>query len=164
MTTPTAPTSPNEPTGHPRSAFAGVQWGPRRLAAWGLVGFVALYLFFQFVQWMLPGYDGTFIGRSLHAGFRNLDVLVMPVLAVLLAAYVTPALTEAKIIATIALVEYGIALFFGLVTLLAGFGGLLDQIRNARSFYDALEYLVMGGASLALITIAGYTALRVIRS
>ena len=82
MTTPT-------PAG--TGAVARAMSSPRALAAWASVGYAGLVLFFAFIDWILPGGDGTFSGRSASADFVGTYTLALPVLAVLLAAHVTPA-------------------------------------------------------------------------
>jgi hypothetical protein len=129
---------------------------PRALAAWALVGYAALHLFFAFFDWLLPG-DGTFTGRSAIAGFTNLFVMAMPVVAVLLAVHVAPVLSHAKLIAAVALVEYALSLVFGVFALLIGVGAVVDgPINNSNDAFDALAYFVMGAAALALIAVAGW--------
>jgi hypothetical protein len=130
---------------------------PRTLASWVLVTYVALYLFFEFFRWVLP--RGTFTDRSATAGFHTLVVIVMPVLAVLLAANVTPVIPRARLVAAIALIEYVIALFLGFVTLLTGLGGVFDAVRTASDGFSALRYLVMGMADLTLMGVAAAVAL-----
>jgi hypothetical protein len=131
---------------------------PRTLAAWALLGYTALFLFFTFFAWLLPG--GSFSGRSAGADFRSLVVMAMPVLAVLLAVYVTPQLAGAKVITLIALVEYAVSLFFGFVTLLIGLGSVFEGVNNPSDAFHAMAYLVLGAASLGLIAIAAYVCLR----
>jgi hypothetical protein len=129
---------------------------PRALAAWALVGYAALHLFFAFFDWLLPG-DGTFTGRSANAGFTNLFVMAMPVVAVLLAVHVAPVLSHAKLITTVALLEYVVSLVFGVFALLIGVGAVVDgPINSSNDAFDALAYFVMGAAALALIAVAGW--------
>jgi len=132
---------------------------PRALAAWALVAYVAIWLFFTFFDWVLPG-EGSFSGRSAGAGFDNLLVMSMPVLAVLLAAHVTPAVAGARLIAAIALIEYAAALFFGFITLLIGLGAMFDGVDTINEVFDALGYFVLGLANLVLIAIAAYVVVR----
>ncbi len=131
---------------------------PRSVVAWALVGYAALYLLFTLIIWLVG--DGSFSGRSRDAGFDNLLVMAMPVVAVVLASYVGSVLADAKLIATIAVIEYAIALFFGLVTLLVGLGTVFDNVNDGNDVVYALNYLVMGVANLALIAAAGYVAWR----
>lgn len=132
---------------------------PRVLAAWAFVGYAALALAFAFFDWVLPG-DGSFSSRSANAGFDDLPVMAMPVVAVLLAAHVAPAISGAKLICAAALAEYAVALFFGLVTLLVGLGIVFDNVTSVNDVFDALGYLIMGLANLALMAIAAYVVMR----
>ena len=132
---------------------------PRALAAWALVAYVAIWLFFTFFDWVLPG-EGSFSGRSAGASFDSLLVMTMPVLAVLLAAHVTPAVAGARLIAAIALIEYAVALFFGFITLLIGLGAMFDAVDTINEVFDALGYFVLGLANLGLIAIAAYVVVR----
>ena len=131
---------------------------PRALAAWALLGYTALALFFAFFHWLLPG--GTFAGRSANAGFRSLVLIALPVLAVLLATYVTPELPWARLIALVAMIEYLAILFFGLITLLIGLGTVFDSVNSFSDFFGALDYLIMGLAALILAAIASYVSYR----
>jgi hypothetical protein len=135
---------------------------PRALAAWTLVAYAALSLFFAFLFWLLG--DGSFSSRSASAGFRNLFDLAMPIVAVVLAVYIAPQVPLARVIALIAVLEYTVALFFGIVTLLIGLGAVLDHVGTPGDGLNALQYLVMGLAALALITVAGYISLRAYQS
>jgi hypothetical protein len=138
---------------------ASVLASPRAAAAWALVGYAALFLFFRFFQWILPG-GGGLSDRSAHAGFADLFVMAMPVLAVLLAVHVQPMLASARLIATIALIEYAVSLFFGVITLLIGLPAVFDGISRAREAMGALEYLVLGIGALALEMIAAWVVLQ----
>jgi hypothetical protein len=144
------------PTGG--STFNRSLASPRSLAAWALLGYTALFLFFEFFLWLLPG--GTFAGRSAGAHFRDLVIIGLPVIAVLLATYVTPELPLARIVALVALLEYLAILFFGLITLLIGLGPVFDSVHNFTGFFGALRYLVMGVAELILAAIASYVTFR----
>jgi hypothetical protein len=144
------------PTGG--SAINRTLSSPRALAAWALLGYAALALFFAFFHWLLPG--GTFSGRSASAGFRSLILIALPVLAVLLAAYVTPELPGARLVALVAMLEYLAILFFGLITLLIGLGVVFDSVHSFSDFFGALDYLIMGLAALILAAIASYISFR----
>jgi hypothetical protein len=126
---------------------------PRQLAAWALVGYAGLYLVFAFFGWVLP--DGGTLGhRSTSAGFTSLVEMAMPVLAVLLADAVAPRLPQAKLIATVALLEYVVILVFGVLTLLIGLGTFGDQ-SGPRPGFDATSYFVLGLGRLGLAAVAG---------
>ena len=144
------------PTGGP--TFKSALASPRSLAAWGLIGYTALFLFFELLRWFFGG--GTFSGRSAGAHFLDLVVIGLPVVAVLLATYVTPEVTGARLIALVAMLEYLAILFFGLITLLIGLGAVFDSVNSFAEFIGALRYLVMGAAALALAAIASYVSFR----
>ena len=145
------------PTGG--SAISRSLASPRALAAWALLGYAALALFFAFFLWLLPN-GGTFSDRSAGAGFRGLTLIALPVLAVLLAAYVTPDLPLARLMAMVAMIEYLVILFFGLITLLIGLGAVFDRVNTVGEFFGGLSYLVMGVAALVLAAIASYITFR----
>jgi hypothetical protein len=127
---------------------------PRSLAAWALVAYAALHLVFSFFDWLMPG-DGNLPDRSAGAGFTNLFVMAMPVVAVLLAVYLSPALNGAKLLATVALLEYVVAIVLGALAWLIGFASVFDGgIDTANDAFDGLRYLVMGLADLALLAVA----------
>jgi hypothetical protein len=142
-------------------AVRGVLGSPRTLAAWALVGYAALFLAFTFLIWITPGAGSVSGGAASAFGdFTSLVVMPMPVVAVLLAAHVTPAVAGAKLIALVALVEYGVALVFGALTFLIGLGAAFDGINNGEDAMRGLEYLVLGVARLALVAVAGYVVYR----
>ena len=149
-------TTPNPFT---RGALPGTLSAPRSLAAWGLLGYVALFLLFEFLQLTLPG-GRSLSGRAAAADFRSILILALPVLAVLLTGYLSPALPGTRLVATVAVVEYGAALTFGLLTLLIGLPAVLGGVDSVQGGLGALRYLTMGAAELVLTVIAGYVALR----
>ena len=147
----------DSPTGG--SAINRTLSSPRALAAWALLGYAALALFFAFFLWLLPN-GGTFSDRSAGSGFRSLTLIALPVLAVLLAAYVTPELPLARLIALVAMIEYLAILFFGLITLLIGLGAIFDRVSTVGQFFGGLDYLFLGFGALILAAIASYICFR----
>jgi hypothetical protein len=142
-------------------AIKGVLGSPRTLAAWALVGYAALFLAFTFLIWITPG-RGSVSGGAADAfgDFTSLVVMSMPVVAVVLAAYVSPPVAGAKFITLIALIEYGVAFLFGALTFLIGLGAAFEGVDNAEDAMRGLEYLVLGFARLALLAVAGYVVYR----
>jgi hypothetical protein len=128
---------------------------PRQLAAWALVGYAGLYLVIVFLRWLVPGEFTTFAGRSADASgdFTALVEMALPVLAVLLAAAIAPPVAHAKLIATVAVAEYAVLLFLGVITFLIGLGGI-----EGADGLDVLSYLVLGLGRIVLAAIAGYVA------
>jgi hypothetical protein len=142
------------------SAVTRALGSPRMLAAWALVGYTALHLFFTFLLWVVPG--GTISGRSLgaHEGFTSLTIMAFPVVAAVLAAYVTPAIAGARLVALAALAEYVVALLLGTLTFLIGLGDEFSGLNHASEAIGAFAYLVLGIANLVLILVAAYVVLR----
>ncbi|MGE5828447.1 MAG: hypothetical protein ACM30G_08795 [Micromonosporaceae bacterium] len=145
---------------------------PRVLAVWAMLGYAGLTPVFAFLDWIFPSSPATFASRSYgdFDNFVNVFTMVLPVLAVLLAVYVEPGLPGARLMATVALVEYAVVLLFGVVTLLVGLGvAFSDYPGNALYSFgralDGLGYLVLGVGELILVAIAmlvvyrAYTAL-----
>ena len=142
-------------------AIRGALGSPRTLAAWALVGYAALFLAFTFLIWITPGAGSVSGGAASAFGdFTSLVVMPMPVVAVVLAAYVNPAVAGAKLITLIALIEYGVAFLLGALTFLIGLGAAFDGVNDAEDGVRGLEYLVMGFARLALVAVAGYVVYR----
>jgi hypothetical protein len=124
----------------------------RPLFAWALVGYVALYLVFAFLSWLVG--SGTFTVRSYNADFVNLYTIVLPLLAVLVATQIEPVLDISKFIAGIALIEYAVALFFGVITFLIG-------LVHGFDGFDAFRHTVMNLVALGFLALAGYAVARV---
>jgi hypothetical protein len=154
MSNPTADPMMATPTA--RSVLAS----PRTLAAWALVGYVALAQFFACLLLLAPG-GVSFSTRFTAAGFRDLVLMALPVLAVLLAFRAGPVLPGARLLVAVALAEYGIALLFGLVTLLVGAGPVVVHIDSPHDVVAAMQYLVLGAGALALIAVAAYAVARI---
>jgi hypothetical protein len=133
---------------------------PRALAAWALVAYAALHLLFSFFDWLMPG-DGNFLGRSASNGFTNLLVMAMPIVAVVLAALIAPAVSGAKLLTMIALLEYAVSQVLGALAWLIGLGSVFDGgIDSPNDAVDGLRYLIMGLADLGLILVAAYLTYR----
>lgn len=132
---------------------------PRTLAAWALVAFAALYEIFAFFDWVMPG-NGSLVDHSAGAGFTDLVVVAMPVVAVLLAVYVTPPVGAARLICLIALLVYAFSLIFGVFAWLIGFGAFFDRIDNPNDAFDMLAYVVLGAGKLVLVAVAAWVVYR----
>ncbi len=135
---------------------SGVASSPRALAAIGLVGYVALAEFFGFILWIAD--KGTFTFRSANASgiFLDLTINAMPIVAVLIAAKIAPALPLARTIVLVALIEYGVSLALGLITFLIGIGNAFD----ADGLHGTTS-LILGLGAIALIAIAGFITFRI---
>jgi hypothetical protein len=151
------------PTPSPGASLGRVTSSPRALAVWALLVWAALVLFFAFLLWIFPTSVSAFPGRSQGAfgTFAGIITIAVPVLAMLLAVHVEPALPEAKLVALIALIEYAFALLFGVLTFLIGLGSAFSELDDPDgafySFGEALagiRYMVVGLVQLALLAIA----------
>jgi hypothetical protein len=136
----------------------------RELAALVLLGATAVFLFVALLDLMIPvDFDNNdFTSRSAtsFSGFINLTTIGLPLLAVLLANHINPPVARAKLITLIALIEYAVAAFFGVVFgLLVGVVVIITDI-TARAGFEAFLIRV---AWVAVLGIAAYALVRVAR-
>ncbi|GIF53021.1 hypothetical protein DFJ67_1041 [Asanoa ferruginea] len=108
----------------------------RELIALVLVGANAVLLFVGLIDLLVP-YSAN-VGFSSRAGgsffdFVGIEAIVLPLLAVLLATHLKPAVPRAKLVTQVALAEYAVSAVFGVIALLAWlFGSLVDgEVRAA---------------------------------
>ncbi|WP_051366736.1 hypothetical protein [Hamadaea tsunoensis] len=153
-------TFPSPQASSPSDAVKGL----RPLFAWALLAYTALRLFFSFLSWIVNSDYGSFAARSANAGFVGLYTIVLPLVAVLIATQIQPALRGAKLIAMVALGEYAFALLFGaltfLISLLWGPGGS----NFAAKAVNYLSHVVLGALELGLMLLAAFAVLRVFTS
>ncbi len=133
----------------------------RDLAAWALVLCPAVLLFVAFLR-LIPAGDGEqFVSRTQDSfyAFVNIATIFFPLAAVLLSLLVRPEHPKAKVITMVALAEYGVAAFFGVV-----FGILVGLIQIGRfSVRTAFEELLVRAAWLALFALAAVAVYRLWR-
>jgi hypothetical protein len=132
----------------------------RTLFVWAMLGYVALNLFFQFFDWLLPNND-TFASRSYFADFADLSAIVLPLLAVLLATVVQPALGIGKLAGLAALGLYAFTLFFDGITFLIGLGYAFDRVDTASEVIGAFGHLVLSLLDLAWVALAGFAVFKI---
>ncbi|MDI1462438.1 hypothetical protein QEZ54_15815 [Catellatospora sp. KI3] len=138
----------------PSSARVAAALQPLRvLFVLGLLVYPMLHLIFRFFDWVVSDNGSTLAARSVGAGFADLLVMSLPLVAVLIATLTGPVLPGARLFSLIALGEYAFALFFGVFAYLIGFGML--------EYIGVLDYLVLTLARLGLVALAGFTVLRV---
>ncbi|MFY1673069.1 hypothetical protein ACN27G_24410 [Plantactinospora sp. WMMB334] len=134
----------------------------RELIALVLVGANALFLFGGLIELFFGGWENSDFGDrslSLFYAFAGLEQIALPVLAVLLATHLQPVVGHARLITLVALVEYGVSLLLGVITLLAGIFGLLAETQFRQAF---TRTLVFGGMFLMLL-VAAFVVFRVWR-
>ncbi|MFE9653006.1 hypothetical protein [Micromonospora sp. NPDC006431] len=156
-------TSPAEPASGDATQASQLTKPLRELAALVLLGANAVLLFVGLLRLLVPmdGYS-TFTGRAGSAFFIFVGVesAVLPVLAVLLATHVRPALPKAKLITQAALGEYALAAFFGALTFLVWLVGRLAEAEVMDAFLGLLTRL----AWVAIFGVAAFVVFKVWRT
>jgi hypothetical protein len=134
----------------------------RDLAALILVAAPAVMLFVAVIR-LIPSGDGDqFSTRAQESfgGFVNLTSIGLPLLAVLLSTLIRPEHPRAKLITTVALVQYAVIAFFGVL-----FGFLVGLISIAGwSVRLAFEEFLVRGAWLAVFGIAAFAVFQIWRN
>ena len=134
----------------------------RDLAAYALVAAPAVWLFVAIIRLVPSGIGQDFLTRVQNSfySYVNLEIIAMPLAAVLLATLVEPRHRHARLITLAALVEYAVAAFFGIV-----FGFLIAVVKLAGfSVRVAFEELLVRTAWLAVFAVAAYAVLAIWRS
>jgi hypothetical protein len=130
----------------------------RDLAAYALVGAPGLLLLVAIIR-LIPDGENQFGFRTQDSfyGFVNTATIVMPLAAVLLALLVRPRHPKARLITLVALVEYAVMAFFGVL-----FGLLIGLINHASNngARIAFEELLVRAAWLAVFGVAAYAVFR----
>jgi hypothetical protein len=133
----------------------------RDLAAWALVGAPAVLLFVAIIR-LIPAGDGEqFTSRTQNSfySFVNLPTIFFPLAAVLISLLVLPRHPKAKLITMIALVEYAVAAFFGVI-----FGVFVGLIQIAEfSVRTAFEEFLVRAVWLAVFALAGFAIFKLWR-
>jgi hypothetical protein len=127
----------------------------RDLAAYVLIAASAVFLFAAVIN--LFGENFTARTRYSFGSFVNLETVFFPLAAVILALGVKPVHPKAKLITMIALGEYAVASFFGVIFgLLFGVSGIA-----AGDVAAAFNALLVRVAWLAVLGLAAYAVLQI---
>jgi hypothetical protein len=130
----------------------------REIAAVVLIGATALLLLVGVIELLFGDLGGGFTDRAAASfgNFIGLDHIAFPLLAVLLATHIRPVVGRAKLITLVALIEYAVSAFFGIIFgLLIGFANTAgDSARNA------FEGLLVHVAYSGVLAIAAYAVFR----
>ncbi|MDG4833108.1 hypothetical protein O7627_27935 [Solwaraspora sp. WMMD1047] len=135
----------------------------RELAALVLLGANALLLFVGMINLFIPYSDtSTFTQRAAGGffDFLGLDAILLPFLAVLLATHISPPVGRAKLITMIALIEYAVSVFFGVIAML---GWLFNRMAEGE-FRDAFTGLLVRVAFLAIFAVAAFAVFKLWRT
>jgi hypothetical protein len=134
----------------------------RETAALVLLGATALLLLVGVIQLLIPSdLRGSFLDRASGSfgSFINLDRIGFPLLAVLLATHLRPVVGRARLITLVALIEYAVSAFFGII-----FGLLLGFANTAGdSARIAFEQLLERVAYAGVFAVAAYAVFRIWR-
>ncbi|MEV6346965.1 hypothetical protein [Actinoplanes sp. NPDC051851] len=150
-------TSPPQPTPAEGKPIGQYLAPLRDLAVYVLAGAPAVFLFVSIVDLFGEGFaDRT---RYSFGGFVNLENIAFPFAAVLLAHLLRPAHPKARLITLVALVEYGVMAFFGVVF------GVLFGVSNMASIDAAAAFtaLLARAAWLGVFGVAAYALTQIWR-
>ena len=134
----------------------------RDLAAYALVAAPAVWLLVAIIRLVPSGVGQDFLTRvqNSFSSYVNLEIIAMPLAAVLLATLIEPRHKHARLITLAALVEYAVAGFFAVV-----FGFLIAVVKLAGfSVRVAFEELLVRAAWLAVFALAAYAVFLIWRS
>jgi len=152
-------TPPPQPPGRP---VAQVIRPLRDLTAYAFVAAPALWLFVAVIRLIPSGVGQDFLTRVQNCfySFVNVELIVLPLAAVLLATAIQPAHKHAKLITIAALIEYAVAAFFAVA-----FGFFIALVKLADfSARVAFEELLVRGAWLAVFAAAAYAVFLIWRN
>jgi hypothetical protein len=136
-------TTPNPAGNQPQTAGgSGTGLPIRSLTAWALLALAAVIIVFAFLRLIFAPFPQNFLDRFSVGSFINITVLVAPLLAVLLALKVGPALKGARLMSLVALGIYALALLFGGIAFLFT---IVDKFNiGDRSAYYMFGALLQG--------------------
>ena len=152
-------TSPPPPEG--RSALSLIR-PLRDLTAYAFVAAPAVWLFVAIIRLIPSGVGQDFLTRVQNSfySFVNVELIALPLAAVLLATAVQPAHKNAKLITIVALVEYAVAGFFAII-----FGFLIALVKiSGFSIRVAFEELLVRAAWLAVFAAVAYAVFLIWRN
>ena len=157
--TSTPPPQPAQPPGRP---VAQVIRPLRDITAYALVAAPAIWLFVAVIRLIPSGVGQDFLTRVQNSfySFVNIELIALPLAAVLLATLVQPVHKHAKLITIAALVEYAVAAFFAII-----FGFLIALVKIAGwSVRVAFEEFLVRAAWLAVFAAAAYAVFLIWRN
>jgi hypothetical protein len=92
--------------------------------------------------------------------------IAVPLVAVLLASHLAPVLRQAKTFALIAVIEYGVTIVLGLVSMIGGLLWELNEVKTDQYSYLTTPSVIIGlfgqVGQIALVGLAGFFALMVL--
>jgi hypothetical protein len=155
--------APTEPGRSGVSLARGVTEGMRYLAASALLAGngVLLFLGVSNLLFVVSGWVSRFGARSevVFDTFAGPVAIALPLLAMLIATHVHPVLPQARAILQVALIEYAVSGFFGVITYLGAFA---EGVFSIRSTVNGLISRAVWLAFLAIAAVAVYRVYRVL--
>ncbi|WP_018221044.1 hypothetical protein [Salinispora pacifica] len=145
-------TSPVEPASTEPTPASQLTQPLREPVALVLLGANGLLLFVGLLRLMTSA-------TSAAVTFTGIEVVVLPLLAVLLATHLHPVLPRAKLITQVALGQYAFSAFFGTLTFLIWSVDRLVSAVLLEAFLGFLSQL----AGLGLLLVAGFMVYRIWR-
>ena len=155
-------TPPPQPPGRPGGSAVQVIRPLRDLTAYALVAAPALWLFVAVIRLIPSAVGQDFLTRVQNSfySFVNIEMLLLPLAAVLLATVVQPMHKHAKLITLAALIEYAVAGLFAVL-----FGFLIGLVKIAGfSIRVAFEEFLVRAAWLAVFAAAAYAVFLIWRA
>lgn len=133
----------------------------RPLTAWALLTLAGTIIVFGFLDWIFPVGPRDFPDRFGVGAFTELVVLVAPLLAMLIASKVGPVLAQAKLVGSVALIEYAVALLLGTLAFLITLAGRFDGLHEDGfyAFGGALQAVAGILETLLLLALLALAAL-----
>ncbi|WP_203914188.1 hypothetical protein [Rhizocola hellebori] len=132
----------------------------RPLFAWALLAYAGAEIFFIGVSWWLPGAGDNLLQRSYRTDPTTLTTVGLPILALLISAWLKPALGSAKLVAVVALAEYLIILLFGFFTFMLGLLHIIDFVDSSSDLVAAYSHIVFALLGLVIAALCAFTCWR----
>lgn len=155
MTTPQSGSSPTPPTGTPTGTSIPV----RSLTAWALLALAAVIVLFNFLWWIFPPSEVDFINRLDTSDFANINVIVAPLLALLVATKLGAQLPGSRLMGLVALATYAAALLFGVLAFLLTIAEKFTGLEGRGGFHGFGHILQGLGSLISELLLVGLLAL-----
>jgi hypothetical protein len=124
-----------------------------------LLALAAVIVLFNFLRWIFPPFQTDFLNRLDVGQFANLNVLVAPLLAMLVATKIGAQLAGARLMGLIALATYAAALLFGVLAFLLTIAEKFDGLDGLGGFYVFGAILQGLGSIVGELLLLGLLAL-----
>jgi hypothetical protein len=132
----------------------------RPLFAWALLAYAGAELFFIGVSWWLPGSGDNLLQRSYRTDTTTLTTVGLPILALLISAWIKPVLSISKLVAVVALAEYAVILVFGILTFMLGLLHIIDFVDTSSDVVAALSHIVFSLLGLGIAALCALVCWR----